>query len=312
MTAQVAGWTGTDSEGQIRETPTKKAAGSVVWWNASDVKIRAADLREGLEALGGGLVDIVPCQCSPVSAMRKAMARRQGALGAGWRWEVLGAENERLVLALVEGTPDLTARDWRAQARKVVEVEPDGTLRGDTLMSCAPNSPEHAALLQLFTRYELERTQLTQGDVRTAVLDLVLNRCRGVRIKAQGGLYFVPAPYDETITRATPAFAPAGLVLRRLAVTGSAVSEIARDAREALLKDIAELAAEGERRLAALAEGKGTRDGTIESRMEDVDMLARKIAIMGAVFEEDMAEVKDALASAQALILQARKTRGVK
>jgi len=35
-------------------------------------------------------------------------------------------------------------------------------------------------------------------------------------------------------------------------------------------------------------------------------------AIMGAVFEEDMQEVKDALASAQALILQARKTRGAK
>lgn len=310
MTAQVAGWTGTDSDGQIHETPAKKAAGSVVWWNAADVKIHADTLRGALDGLG--LADVVPTQCTPVSAMRRAMARRQGALVPGWRWEELGRENGGLVLALVAGTPDLTARDWRAQARKVVEVDRDGTLRGDTLMSCEPNSPEHTAMLQLFARYDVERSVLTQGDVRAAVLDLVLEKCRGVRIKTQGGLYFVPAPYDETITKATPAFAPAGLVLRRLAVTGSAVSEIARDAREALLEDIAELAAEGERRLAALAEGKGTRESTLESRLEDIDMLARKIAIMGAVFEEDMAEVREALASAQALILQHRKARGVK
>lgn len=310
MTTQVAGWTGTDSEGQIRETPTKKAAGSVVWWNAADVKIHANTLRGALDGLG--LADVVPAQCSPVSAMRRAMSRRQGALGSGWRWEVLGAENGGLVLALVAGTPDLTARDWRAQARKVVEVDRDGTLRGDTLMSCEPNSPEHTAMLQLFARYDLERSQLTQGDVREAVLSLVLDKCRGVRIKTQGGLYFVPAPHDETITQVTPAFAPAGLVLRRLAVTGTAVSEIARDARAALLEEIGELAAEGERRLAALADGRGTRDGTIESRMQDVDLLARKIQIMGAVFEEDMLEVREALTAAQTLLLQARKDRGAK
>lgn len=310
MTTQVAGWTGTDSEGHIRETPTRKAAGSVVWWNAADVKIHADTLRGALDGLG--LADVVPAQCSPVSAMRRAMSRRQGALGSGWRWEVLGSENGGLILALVAGTPDLTARDWRAQARKVVEVDRDGTLRGDTLMSCEPNSPEHTAMLQLFARYDLERSQLTQSDVREAVLDLVLEKCRGVRIKTQGGLYFVPAPHDETITKATPAFAPAGLVLRRLAVTGSAVSEIARDARAALLEDIAELATEGERRLAALAEGKGTRDGTIESRLQDIDLLNHKISIMAACFQEDMDEVAVALASAQSLLLQARKTRGGK
>ncbi len=277
---------------------------SVVWWNASDVHVNDVTLRKALTAVDPALGKLVRSPVTAHSALRRAMARRQGALADGWRWAEIGIEHKtRLVIALTSSTADITTKSWEAGARGLVVVD---SLNGSFSTTLGrDNEDEVRAVEALEARYRIERGELTQGDVRDLVLKVILGKGygQGVRIKEGGSLYLLPAPNDEVVGRITEAFGLSGLHLRTMPVFPESLTQLRADVHAGLLAEIADVRAEVERRKAAIdSGGKTTKAETLVARRAELDDLRIKAQLFRSVLAEDLAHVEQVLNDARRLV----------
>lgn len=291
-------------QARVEQALPAERVGCVVWWSASDVRVDPVDLALVVEQHCPEHGDLVKRPQEPYGAMRRAMRRRQGAaMAAGWRWEEVAVGADGLRVALAQSERDAAAGEYRASTRLTLLVEPSGTV----VRSRDPQGQEEAgAVAALLDRYGVERGCLTQQDVRALLVEALLVRGRGVRIKDHGAVYFLPAPHDEAIDRLAPAVALAGVTLLRFPVQsgdGFSVAQLTGAARAGLAEEAAALRDEVQERLRLVdEEGKGARFEALSRRLEEVEALRAKARLYRELLSVTTAEVDAALVDAEAAV----------
>lgn len=271
---------------------------SIVWWNAHDVHIDDKALRASLEQARSGLGSLVRTPAAAHSAMRKAMSRRQHGLASAWSWEEVGVDGDDLVVALAESSGDAAARSWSASVRLTIAVSKSGS----TVTSrAASNDDEAAALGALLERYALERSELTQGDVRTIALRCLLDKDKGcgVRIKDSGSIYLLSAPHDQIVDDIKSAFAPAGLHLRTMPVYAESIAQLQGDVRAGLLGEVDEVKAAIAKSTAMVDGGANVRAATLAARFAELEELRKKAQLFRLVLAGELDAVEAAINAAR-------------
>lgn len=277
--------------------------GCVVWWSADDVRI-------GAGALGASMVqhcpqhaDLVRVPSTPRTAMRRAMARRQGAaMEKGWRWEEISDDADGLLIALAQGERDKVLGEYRASTRLTVRVTDAGGVSYDPPSTGA----ESRAISSLVDRYQTERTVLTQADVRDLLAKVLLRRSKGTRQKSGGAIYFLPFDHDEVVDQLTTPMRLAGVVMKRFPImrTDSAtVGQLVEDARESLADEVATLRAEAEERLAKLKAGdKKPRASVLVDRLQEAQELRQKVRLYQHLLSAPVDDIESALRAVERTI----------
>ena len=291
------------------ELPTDRV-GCVVWWSAADVRVDPLELKNAVIQHCHEHVDLVKQPQEPFGAMRRAMRRRQGAtMAEGWRWEEVIEDGLAMLLALAQSERDAAAGEYRASTRLTLRVLASD---GSVLRSRDPRGREEAgAVAALLDRYALERGCLTQQDVRALMVEALLRRGQGVRIKEHGAVYFLPAPHDGVIDRLALAVALAGVTLLRFPVQtadGFSVAQLTGAAKAGLAEEAAALRDEVQERLRGVEEdGKAARFEALSRRLEDVEGLRAKARLYRQLLSVTTDEVEAALKEAEAAVRETMK-----
>lgn len=261
------------------------------------------------------LVPLVRSPVGIVTAMRRAIARSQGALPDGLRWFDREDEDSG-TLTIVLGSEvqgkDIVPGDALANARWSILVDvASGAV--STPSSEVLDQDERNALTALLLRYEKEREFLTAADINTILVKILLQHTHlnGIRAKLGGSVYFVPAPKDEMIDRLADAFELAGVSLRRTEIVPGSAAQLGEEATASLEEDALKILTDAReavaRMNAALAGEKGKGKPKFEStlkRLDEVDALRKRAKayskMLGAIttnVEIALKEAEDASSS---------------
>lgn len=293
--------------------------GSVVFWSADEISVKPWPLYDAIVAVdearptedrpdgidfdfvGPAFADLVPAPSPVGQAARRALSRRQQGLPDLCRWQDVGDADGHTVIALTSASANAKTQDWKANARWFVRFRhSDGVV-------VAPDDlddEEAAALDSLVDRYQKERANLTAQDIGRILVTAIIGRLRGFRVKAGGGVYFVPRPLDANVDRLAGAFALAGVYLRRCPVLGDDAAQFKGDAEDSLVEDatrILEEAKAASAKLQAATEKKGRpRAEAVYRRLKDIEEIQARATAYGALLGALRVNVDDALKEAKA------------
>lgn len=277
--------------------------GCVVWWSADDVRVDAGELSASMAQHCPAHVDLVRTPSTPRTAMRRAMARRQGAaMEKGWRWEEISDDADGLLIALAQGERDKALGEYRASTRLTVRVDDNGNV------SCDPPSTgeEARAISSLVDRYQTERSVLTQADVRDLLAKVLLRRSKGTRQKSGGAIYFLPFDHDEVVDQLAAPMRMAGVIMKRFPIMRTdsvTVGQLVEDARESLADEVATLRAEAEQRLARLKAGdKKPRASVLVDRLQEAQELRQKVRLYQHLLSAPVDDIESALRAVERTI----------
>lgn len=266
--------------------------GCVVWWSAHDIRVRAHVLLAALQAVddsrpldndgnavGPIFADLVPAPVGVAVAARRAISTRQRGLPDGLRWYDVGTDgNGAVVIALGEESANAAGRAWEATTKWTVVFHLDG--RVETPDLAAIGVDDAAAIRALIARYETVRANLTATDVGAILVRVFVDRLLGARVKAGGGVYFVPKDNDVVVDMLAAAFARAGVSLRRLPAGRDMSETFAGDMNGSLADEIQQLADDAQR---ALDDAKRTADETNNRKRPRMASQTKRLADLEGV-----------------------------
>ncbi|BDG08650.1 DUF6744 family protein [Anaeromyxobacter paludicola] len=254
--------------------------GDMLWWTLEDARIGRARLEEVWTSAGLPAA-LLPEPPTPEKALRTAV--REAQVGQQGHLIRLGKEDDdELVFAVVQEQRDGAGNvSYRQEARIV--------LRRLVTPFLGSDAPDHELVRAVRQRYEALLTTHTADDVRRALVK-TLASCAAVTLRDHGGVYWVPAPFAETLRRLQVAVAGIGgsrLDVIPVHASPEASQALGAAARSALEDDLAVLTAEIETFLQEPPE----RASTLTRRLATFDELRAKAHLYHSVLEVQVADL---------------------
>ncbi|GEJ56632.1 hypothetical protein AMYX_13730 [Anaeromyxobacter diazotrophicus] len=252
----------------------------MVWWTLEDARIGRARLEEVWTAAGLSPA-LLPEPPTPEKALRAAV--REAAVGQQGHLIRLGKDDEHeLVFAVVEEQRDGAGNVNHRQEARIA-------LRKQVAASLGSDAPDHDLVRAVRERYERLLTTHTPDDVRRALVK-TLAACAAVTLREHGGVYWVPAPFAETLRRLQ--IAVAGIGASRLDVvpihaSPEASQALGAAARSALENDLAVLTAE----IDAFLHEPPDRAATLTRRLATFDELRAKADLYHSVLQVQVSDL---------------------
>ena len=254
--------------------------GDMLWWTLEDARIGRARLEEVWHSAGLPAA-LLPEPPTPEKALRTAV--REAQVGQQGHLIRLGKEDDdELVFAVVEEQRDGAGNvSYRQEARIV--------LRRLVTPFLGSDAPDHELVRAVRQRYEALLATHTADDVRRALVK-TLASCAAVTLRDHGGVYWVPAPFADTLRRLQVAVAGIGgsrLDVIPVHASPEASQALGAAARSALEDDLAVLTAEIE----AFLQEPPERASTLTRRLATFDELRAKAHLYHSVLEVQVADL---------------------
>jgi hypothetical protein len=164
--------------------------GDLIWWTLSDAKIDRATL-ENIWTGAQLAPEYLPDPPTAEKALKAAV--REASVGQPDRLIRLGKEDEaEIVFAVVRETKHTDGSISYQQETRVILDRKVESVSSDIV--------GHDLAGVIATRFGELRSTHTADDVRRAMMK-ALDGCAAVTLRDHGGVYWVPAPYAETLRR---------------------------------------------------------------------------------------------------------------
>ena len=261
-----------------------KHVGDIVWWTLADAQITRS-LLESVWSNAALSPTWLPEPPTPERALRTAV--RESQVGQHQHLVRLGKEDDHeLVFAILLETRDGTGNvSVTQEARVRLDRQAPDRLDSD--------QPTHDLVGAIFTAYDRLRTTHTTDDVRRALLK-TLTACAAVTLRDHGGVYWVPAPYAETLRHLKEAVSNIGasrLDVVPIHESPEANAALGNAARASLDEEISSLRAEIEGFLSDPPE----RASTLTRRLEAFEDLRAKARLYHTVLQVQVQDLEGAL-----------------
>ena len=162
--------------------------GDLIWWTLTDARID----RPALEAIwAGAQLDPTHLPDPPTAEKALKAAVREAAVGQPDRLIRLGKEDEaEIVFAVVrESKHDDGSVTYQQETRVILDRKVE---------SVSSDVAGHDLADVIATRFSELRSTHTPDDIRRAMMK-VLEACAAVTLRDHGGVYWVAAPYSQTV-----------------------------------------------------------------------------------------------------------------
>ena len=258
--------------------------GDVVWWTLADARITRAQL-ESIWSAAGLSTSFLPDPHTPEKALRAAV--RECQVGQHDHLVRLGKEDDdELVFAVLLETRD-GAGNVQTHQEARIRLERAAPARLDS------DNPTHDLVAAISAAYDRLVSTHTGDDVRRAVVK-TLGSCAAVTLRDSGGVYWVPAPYAETLRQLQSAVAGIGasrLDIVPIHATPEARAALGDAARAAIEDDLVALRAEIQGFLAEPPE----RASTLMRRLQVFEDLRNKARLYHSVLSVHVQDLEASL-----------------
>ena len=229
--------------------------GDLIWWTLAEARIDRSTL-EKIWTSAQLAPEYLPDPPTAEKALKSAV--REAAVGQPDRLIRLGKEDEAEIIFAV-------VRETKHEDGSVTYQQETRVILDRQVESVSFDMPGHDLAAVITTRFGELRSTHMADDVRRSMMK-VLDACAAVTLRDHGGVYWVPAPYAETVRRLQGAIEKIGSSRVYLLPVHSSA-----DANRTL-GDAAKLAIEDE--LAAL---KSEVDGFMASPPDRPSTLVRRL-----------------------------------
>lgn len=258
--------------------------GDILWWTLADARISRTQL-ESVWIEAGLSTSFLPEPPTPEKALRTAV--RECQVGHHQHLVRLGKEDDsELIFAVL-----LETRDGSGN----VKTEQEARVRLDRAAPARLDSdqPGHDLVTAISAAYDRLLTTHTSDDIRRALVK-TLSSCAAVTLRDFGGVYWVPAPYADTLRRLQAAVAGIGasrLDLVPIHATPEARAALGDAARAAIEDDLVALRAEIQGFLADPPE----RASTLMRRLQAFEELRNKARLYHSVLSVHVQDLEASL-----------------
>jgi hypothetical protein len=164
--------------------------GDLIWWTLAEAKIERPTL-ESIWTSAKLALEYLPDPPTAEKALKSAV--REAAIGQPDRLIRLGKEDvAEIVYGIVQEMKLTDGSLAYAQETRVVLDRKTETVTAD--------QPENQLAKVIATRFAELRSVHTSDDVRRAMMR-ALDACAAITLRESGGIYWIPAPYAETVRR---------------------------------------------------------------------------------------------------------------
>jgi hypothetical protein len=257
--------------------------GDLLWWTLEDARIT----RSRLEAVwndAGLSPSFLPEAPTAEKALKTAV--REAQTGQRDHLIRLGKEDEtELIFAVLAERRDGAGNIDTQQEARIALNRFARTLHTD--------APQHDLVRAVSDGYDRLLNTHTVDDVRRALVK-TLSSCAAITLRDHGGVYWVPAPYAETLRRLQNAVSNIGrsrLDLVPIHATPEAKQALGDAARDALSDDITALRAEIE----GFLKQPPDRPSTLMRRLQTFEELRAKANLYHSVLEVQVTDLETSL-----------------
>ncbi len=258
--------------------------GDIVYWTLAEARVDRSTL-ENLWSAAQLAADHLPEPPTAEKALKAAV--REAAIGQPDRLIRLGKEDEaEIVFAVVRETKHADGSITYAQETRVILDRKVESVTSDV--------PGHDLAGVIATRFGELRSTHTPDDVRRAMMK-TLDGCAAVTLRDHGGVYWVPAPYAETVRRLQGAIERIGssrVYLLPVHASGDASRTLGDAAKLAIEDELAALKAEVEGFIASPPD----RPTTLVRRLDAFEALKSRAALYRDVLQIHVADLDATLA----------------
>ena len=254
--------------------------GDLLWWTLEDARITRSRL-EAVWADAGLSPNFLPEPPTPEKALKTAVREAQ----SGQRDHLirLGKEDDvELVFAVLEESRDGTGNvHAQQQARITLDRNAPGQLHTD--------APAHDIVRAVSDAYDRFLNTHTVDDIRRALVK-TLASCAAITLREHGGVYWVPAPYAETLRRLQTAVSNIGhsrLDLVPIHASPEANQALGDAARSAIVDDLTVLRAE----IDGFLKEPPERPSTLMRRLQTFEELRAKANLYHSVLQVQVSDL---------------------
>ncbi len=264
--------------------------GDIVYWTLAEARID----RSTLEKLWAG-AQLAPEHLPEPPTAEKALkaAVREAAIGQPDRLIRLGKEDDaEIVFAVVRETKHTDGSITYQQETRVILDRKAESVSSDV--------PGHDLAGVIATRFGELRSTHTPDDVRRAMMK-TLDGCAAVTLRDHGGVYWVPAPYAETVRRLQGAIEKIGssrVYLLPVHSSADANRTLGDAAKLAIEDELAALKAEVEGFMASPPD----RPTTLVRRLDAFEGLQARANLYRDVLQVHVADLETTLAGLTASV----------
>ena len=258
--------------------------GDLIWWTLAEARID----RSNLEQIWSG-AQLAPEYLPDPPTAEKALksAVREAALGQPDRLIRIGKEDEaEIVFAVVRETKHTDGSiSYQQETRVILDRQVE---------SVSSDVPGHDLAGVIATRFGELRSTHPADDVRRAMMK-ALDGCAAVTLRDHGGVYWVPAPYAETVRRLQGAIEKIGssrVYLLPVHASADASKTLGEAAKVAIEDELAALKAEVEGFMASPPD----RPSTLVRRLDAFEGLQARANLYRDVLQVHVQDLEGTLA----------------
>jgi hypothetical protein len=258
--------------------------GDLLWWALADAEIS----RSRLEAawLAAGLSpNHLPEPPTPEKALKLAV--RESQVGQSHHLIRLGKEDDNeLVFAVLAEQRDGSGNVELQQEARI-------TLDRNSTRHLQTDAPGHGIVTSVLDAYDRLLFTHTADDVRRALVK-VLNSCAAITLREHGGVYWVPAPYADTVRRLQNAVSSIGrsrLDVVPIHATPESTAALGDAARASITDDLTTLRAE----IDGFLKLPPDRPSTLMRRLQTFEELRSKARLYHSVLQVQVSDLETTL-----------------
>lgn len=255
--------------------------GDLLWWTLADARIGRSRL-ESVWAAAGLSDSFLPEPPTPEKALKTAA--RETAVGQHDHMLTLALEDsDEVCFAVVRITRD-------GQGNVSFDQEARVGLKRANPSQLYTDAAGHDLVAAVQAGYDRLLTTHTPDDVRRAIVK-TLGSCAAVTLRDHGGVYWVPAPYAETLRRLERAVGGIGasrLDIVPVHATPEATRALGDAARASIEDDLKDLQAE----IAGFLQTPPERASTLMRRLQTFEELRSKARLYHSVLAVQVTDLE--------------------
>jgi len=268
----------------------------LLYWSAREILANPSTLSDELSKGENGhyLAGALPKLCSPATALERARRKRPAK---GFMYRSVGrCSDGNTHVAFTEETTDPNAVEvadkWKGDAIFTASSTKDGKIK----FSHVPPM-FHGEAEKLERAYSKELGFLTQPDIGNLFTKMILNRWKGIRVKAGSAVFIVPGEQRtiDEIQWINASLKASGVECRFVKTEAGDTEEQREEIRLGLLEEIEHLKKHASKMLDEAKSGKEIRFQTLQKRMKEATESMTKAQLFGDLLENKMGEIKTAV-----------------